>query len=133
MATIYTYWVSTALLSLLYLSSATLYILKRDFVAKAQADLGYRVPHLVPLLIVVKILGPLAILSRISVPLSDLAYAGVFYHLILSALAHLGVRSVKGALPAIIGLVLLAASFATQNTARDVPSPYARTIAAQHK
>ncbi|EHS53722.1 hypothetical protein PDO_4027 [Rhizobium sp. PDO1-076] len=132
MATIYTYWVSTALLSLLYLSSATLYILKKDFVVKAQADLGYHVPHLVPLLIVVKILGPLAILSRISVPLSDLAYAGMFYHLILSALAHLGVRSVKGALPAIIGLVLLAASFATQNTARDVPSPYAPTIAAQH-
>lgn len=132
MATIYTYWVSTALLSLLYLSSVTLYILKKDFVVKAQADLGYHVPHLVPLLIVVKILGPLAILSRISVPLSDLAYAGMFYHLILSALAHLGVRSVKGALPAIIGLVMLATSFAAQNTARDVPSPYAPTIAAQH-
>lgn len=129
---IYTYWISTALLSLIYLSSAALYILKKDFVVKAQADLGYHVPHLVPLLIVVKILGPLAILSRVSLPLSDLAYVGMFYHLILSALAHLGVRSVKGALPAIFGLVLLAASFATQNTAHDVPSPYAPPIMAQH-
>lgn len=132
MAPVYTYWISTALLSLLYLSSAALYILKKDFVAKAQADLGYHVPHLFPLLIVVKILAPLAILSRVSVPISDLAYAGMFYHLILSALAHLGMRSVKGALPALIGLVLLTASFVTQNTARDVPSPYAPTIAAQH-
>lgn len=131
MAPIYTYWISTVLLSLLYLSSATLYTFKRDFVAKAQADLGYRVPHLVPLLIVVKVLGPLAILSRASVPLSDLAYAGVFYHLILSGLAHLGVRSVKGALPALIGLLLLGASFFTQNAARDVPSSCPPTIAGQ--
>jgi hypothetical protein len=131
MAPIYTYWISTALLSLLYLSSATLYTLRKDFAAKAQADLGYHVPHLIPLLIVVKILGPVAILSRVNVPLSDLAYAGIFYHLILSGLAHLGVRSVKGALPALTGLILLAASFATQNAAREAPSPYAPTIAAQ--
>lgn len=129
MAATYTYWISTTLLSLLYLSSATLYIVKRDFALKAQADLGYHVPHLVSLLIVVKILGPLAILSRVSVPLSDLAYAGIFYHLILSGLAHLGVRSVKGALPAAIGLVLLAASFATQNAAREVPSLFLQALA----
>ncbi|GAC1046234.1 DoxX family protein [Rhizobium sp. No.120] len=125
MAAIYTYWISTVLLSALYLSSAALYVTKTDFVAKAQADLGYHVPHLVPFLIVVKIIGPLAILSRVSLPLSDLAYAGVFYHLILSGMAHLGVRSVKGAIPAGIGLILLATSFATQNYAREVPSPYA--------
>lgn len=132
MAAIYTYWISTALLSLIYLSSAALYLVKRDFVVRTLADLGYHVPYLVPLLIVVKILGPLAILSRISLPLSDLAYAGIFYHLILSGLAHLGVRSPKGALPAAVGLVLLAASVATQNAAREVPSPCAPTIAAQH-
>jgi hypothetical protein len=65
------------------------------------------------------------------VPLSDLAYAGIFYHLILSGMAHLGVRSLKGAAPAAVGLVLLAASFATQNDARDVPSPYALAVTAQ--
>ena len=128
MAATYIYWISTTLLSLLYLSSATLYIFKRDFVVKAQADLGYHVPHLVPLLIVVKILGPLAILWRINVPLSDLAYAGIFYHLILSGLAHLGVSSIKGALPAAIGLVLLAASFASQNAAREVPSLFLQAL-----
>lgn len=56
--------------------------------------------------------------------LSDLAYAGIFYHLLLSGLAHLGVRKPRGALPAVVGLALLAASFVTQNAAREVPSPY---------
>lgn len=128
MAATYTYWISTALLSALYLSSAFLYLTKMDFVQKAQAGLGYSAAHLIPLMIVVKILGPATILARVSVPLSDLAYAGMFYHLILSGMAHLGVRSFKGAMPAVIGLALLAASFGTQNEARQALSPYAPTI-----
>jgi len=125
MAAIYVYWISTTLLSLLYLSSAFLYLTKADWVRRTLAELNYPAPYLVPFMIVVKVLGPAAILSRVSVPLSDLAYAGIFFHLLLSGSAHLGVRKPNGALPAVIGLVLMAASFATQNTARDVPSPYA--------
>lgn len=75
-------------------------------------------------LIVIKIFGPVAILSRVSVPLSDLAYAGIFFHLLLSGLAHIGVRKPLAALPAVIGLVLMITSFVTQNDTRDVPSPY---------
>ncbi|MDD4911072.1 MAG: DoxX family protein [Sideroxydans sp.] len=131
MATIYAYWISTALLALLYLTSATLYIIKKDWVRQTLSELNYPAPYLVPLMIVVKVLGPVAILSRISVPLSDLAYAGIFFHLLLSGSAHLGVRKPKGALPAVIGLVLLIVSFTTQNTARDVPSPYGVVSATQ--
>lgn len=125
------YWVSTALLSLLYLSSAFLYLTKGAWVRQTLTGLNYPAPYLVPLMIVVKVLGALAVLSRVSVPLSDLAYAGMFYHLILSGSAHLGVRKPAGALPAVIGLALLAASFATQNAARDVPSPYGLVAATQ--
>jgi len=124
MASTYTYWISTALLSLLYLASAALYLTKGAWVRTVLADLGYPA-YLVPVMIAVKVLGPLAILSRFSVPLSDLAYAGILFHLLLSGLAHLGVRKPKGAVPAVLGLVFLVASFATQNVARDVPSPYA--------
>ncbi|MEB2540136.1 DoxX family protein [Burkholderia cenocepacia] len=120
----YAYWVSTALLALIYLASATLYIVKKDWVHQTLAELNYPAPYLVPLMIVVKFLGPVMILSRVSVPLSDLAYAGILFHLLLSGSAHLGVRKPKGALPAVIGLVLLIVSFTTQNAARDVPSPY---------
>jgi hypothetical protein len=122
---IYFYWISTILLSLIYFSSASLYIVKGDFVRKAQMDLGYSAPLLVPLMIVVKVLGPVAILWHFNVALSDLAYAGIFFHLVLSGLAHLGVHKPLGAIPAAAGLILLIGSFATQNVARLLSSAYA--------
>jgi hypothetical protein len=117
------YWVSTVLLSLLYFASAAMYLAKGDYVRNAQAELGYSASHLVPLMIVVKLLGPAAILWRFNVALSDLAYAGMFYHLLLSASAHLGVHKPKGAIPAAVGLILLIASFMAQNAVREFPSP----------
>ncbi|MGH8027009.1 MAG: DoxX family protein [Pseudoxanthomonas sp.] len=125
----YIYWISTALLSLLYLTSAVLYMTKTDWVRKTLAELGYP-PYLVPVMAVLKVLGPVAILSRFSVPLSDLAYAGILYHLLLSGLAHIGVRKPKDAVPAIAGLLLLIASFLTQNAARETQSPNVPTTIA---
>lgn len=123
----YTYWISTGLLSLLYLTCAFMYATKAAWVRGVLAELGYKAAHLVPFMIIVKVLGPLAILARVSVPLSDLAYAGIFFHLILSGLAHLAVRKPASALPAVIGLALLITSFVTQNEAREVPSPYVQS------
>lgn len=131
MFTSYAYWISTILLTLLYLASATLYVAKKDWVRQTLAELNYPASYLVPLMVVVKVLGPLAILSRVSVPLSDLAYAGIFFHLLLSGSAHLGVRKPKGALPAVLGLMLLFVSFSTQNVARNTPSPYGTVMTAQ--
>ncbi|MFV7494097.1 DoxX family protein [Klebsiella michiganensis] len=131
MFTSYAYWISTILLTLLYLASATLYVAKKDWVRQTLAELNYPASYLVPLMVVVKVLGPLAILSRVSVPLSDLAYAGIFFHLLLSGSAHLGVRRPKGALPAVLGLMLLFVSFSTQNVARNTPSPYGTVMTAQ--
>lgn len=131
MAANYAYWISTVLLTLLYLASATLYIVKKDWVRQTLAALNYPAPYLVPLMVMVKVLGPLAILSRVSVPLSDLAYAGIFFHLLLSGSAHLSVRKPKGALPAVVGLVLVAISFTTQNAVRDTDSPYGAVVTLQ--
>lgn len=124
------YRISTALLSLLYLTSATLYIRKTDWVRMQLVQLGYP-GYLVPLLIAAKVLAVAAVLWRVSIPLSDLAYAGMFFHLALAALAHIGVRKFKDALPAVVGLVLLVASFSTQNAGREHPSPYGLVAAAQ--
>ena len=131
MPSTYAYWISTALLSLLYLTSASLYVIKAGWVRNALADLGYPA-YLRPVMIAVKILGPVAVLARFNVALSDLAYAGIFYHLLLAGVAHLGARKPKDAVPVAVGLVLLAASFLTQNVAREVPSPYA-PVAAEHR
>jgi len=120
----YIYWISTSLLSLLYLTSAVMYIAKRNWVRQALGDLGYPA-YLVSILAVVKLLAVAVILSRIHVALSDLAYAGMLFHLTLAAGAHVGVRKPKEALPAFIGLVLLSVSFLTQNAARDSSSPHA--------
>lgn len=125
MITPYIYWISTALLSLLYVSSAFLYLSKASFVRNAQAELGFSAGFLVPFMVLIKLLAPVVILSRFNVAMSDLAYAGTLYHLVLSGLAHLGVGKPKGAIPAALGLALMAASFATQNVAREMPSPYA--------
>lgn len=120
----YLYWTSTALLSALYLASATMYIAKGDQVRKVIAGLGYP-GYLVPVLTTVKLLAVAAVLSRANVALSDLAYAGILYHLLLSGAAHVGVRKSGAAVPAAVGLVLLVTSFMTQNAAREVASPYA--------
>ncbi|EJL26005.1 hypothetical protein PMI01_04176 [Caulobacter sp. AP07] len=131
MVTIYIYWISTVFLSFIYISSAIIYVMKRDWVGETIVGFGYP-RYLQPILVAVKVLAVAAIVSRVNVALSDLAYAGAFYHLLLSGLAHIGVRKPKGALPAAIGLALLAASFTTQNAARQTPSPYARSAAEQH-
>jgi hypothetical protein len=130
MAENYSCWISTALLLVLYLASAAIYVVKGDWVRQTLAELGYP-SYLVPILIAVKILAVVAILSRFSVALSDLAYAGMFYHLLLSASAHINVRKPSGALPAAVCMVLLVASFLTQNTARETPSPYVQAAMEQ--
>jgi hypothetical protein len=110
------YLVSTALLSLMYLGSAFYYL---THLAKVQAlfgTLGYPA-YLVSLLIVVKPLAILAILSRLKAALSNLAYAGIFYHLMLALSAHLNAGDF-GFGPALVGLIALATSYFTQGTAR---------------
>jgi DoxX-like family len=80
--------------------------------------------YLVPVLIGAKIAAAVAILTRVSVRLSDLAYAGIFYHLLLAFSAHLDAGD-GGCGAALLALALLRASFFTQNAARKRPSPNA--------
>lgn len=115
------YWASTMLLCLTYGSGALMYLMQRPLVEKGFAFLGYP-SYLITVLIVVKILAPLAILSRVSVKLSDLAYAGMLFHLLLAVSAHLSVGD-SGFVPALLALALLSASFLTQNLARKHISP----------
>lgn len=123
MSEFYIYWIATTLLVMLYLASAVTYVTKTEWVRQIIAGFGYPT-YLVHILTAVKLAAIVAILSRFNVAISDLAYAGMLFHLLLSGLAHIGVRKPAGSLPAIIGLALLATSFTTQNAGREVPSPY---------
>jgi hypothetical protein len=115
------YCTSTGLLCLFYAAGAFSYLTQRPMVEEGFVWLGFPT-YLITVLIIVKIAGPLAILSRISVGLSDLAYAGMFYHLLLAVSAHLN-KSDGGFAPALLGLALLIVSFVTQNSTRGVASP----------
>lgn len=120
----YAYWISTALLCLLYIASATMYLTMAYQVRQSFTALGYPA-YLREVLIIAKILGVVAILSRVSVRLSDLAYAGMFYHLLLAFSAH--INAGDGAfIPATVGFVALVVSFLTQNAARAKKSPYSQ-------
>ncbi len=115
------YWISTALLCVVYLGGAAAYIMQRPMIEEAFAGVGYP-SYLITLLIFAKIAAPVAILSRVSVRLSDLAYAGMFFHLLLAISAHLNAGD-GGFAPALVALVLMIVSFLTQNLARKGPSP----------
>jgi hypothetical protein len=116
------YWISTVLLAAMYLAGATMYLSDIAGVQKVFTTFGYP-PYLVPILGTAKLLGAIAILWRLNVALTDLAYAGMFFHLLLAFSAHVNVGD-GGFVPAIVGLVLLALSFSTQNAAREKKSPY---------
>jgi hypothetical protein len=114
------YWAATLPLCLMYLAAAGFYLTHGKVVSQGFVAFGFPA-YLVQVLIVAKIAAPLAILSRLSVRLSDLAYAGMFYHLLLALSAHLNAGD-GGYLPAILALALMLTSFLTQNAARKLPS-----------
>ena len=116
----YAYWIATTVLCLLYLASAAMYLTMGDQVRQALVALGYPA-YLRDVLVVVKLLGVAAIVTRLSVRLSDLAYAGMFYHLLLAFLAHVHAGD-GGFVPAAVGFAALVVSFLTQNAARAKPS-----------
>jgi DoxX-like family len=119
----YIYWTATGILCLGYLAAAGLYLTQHAMVADIYSQLGYPA-YLIYMLIAAKILGPLAILTRRSIALSDLAYAGMFFHLILAFSAHMN-SGVPGWQPSVVLFIALIVSFFTQNAARQGVSPHA--------
>ncbi|KQM66539.1 MULTISPECIES: DoxX family protein [unclassified Sphingomonas] len=116
------YWIATVLVALMYLAGGAYYLSDIAGVQRIFPTLGYP-PYLVPILAVLKPLAAVTILWRFSVKLSDLAYAGMLFHLLLAISAHLNAGD-YGFGPALVGLLALVVSFLTQNAARRKPSPY---------
>ncbi len=116
------YWISTGLICLLYLSSTVMYLWDLPSAQAQYASLEYP-EYLALTMAFAKLAAVVAILSRVSVALSDLAYAGTLFHLMLAASAHINVGDGMWP-PAVIAIGLLIISFLTQNTARKKPAPY---------
>lgn len=99
-----------------------MYVTMGEQVRQLLAALSYS-SYLRGILIATKTMGVLAILSRRSVGLCDLANAGMLFHLLLAFAAHVHAGD-GGIVPAVVGLIALALSYYTQNAARTKQSPY---------
>lgn len=103
------YYVATGLLCALMLFSGGMYIFNNAEVNLVFMGLGFPTFLIYPMAIA-KILGVVAVASRLSPFLKNLAYAGFFFNLLLAFGAHININD--GDFPgALIGLVLLATSY----------------------
>ncbi|MEQ9425851.1 MAG: DoxX family protein [Cyclobacteriaceae bacterium] len=101
------YWVVTGSLMAWMLMSGVMYIVQYDYVSGAFEDLGYSSVWVYPLAIA-KILGVIAIVTKKSNILKQLAYVGFSIDFILAALAHISVNDGNhwGAIGAAVLLII---------------------------
>jgi len=81
------YYTATSLLSALMLSSGVSYFLNHAAVAESFSTLGYPA-HLVYPLAIAKLLGIVAIWTKLSNTLKEWAYAGFFFDFLIAFAAH---------------------------------------------
>lgn len=81
------YWITTALMCALFLFSAQMYLFNTEMVFGFFENMGFPTWIVIPLAIV-KILGVTAVLSNFNRLLSEWAYAGFFFDVILATAAH---------------------------------------------
>ncbi|MEO0526197.1 MAG: DoxX family protein [Bacteroidota bacterium] len=101
------YWIATGLMSAIFLFSASMYLHNYERVSGFFVNLGFPTWIIYPLAIL-KILGILALLSKKSTFLKELAYAGFLFDAILALVAHLMVSDGEqmGAILAIIFITI---------------------------
>ena len=81
------YWISTILMCLIFMFSATMYFTKYEMVSGFFEHLGFPIWMIYPLAIA-KVLGVIAILSNQSKVLKEWAYAGFFFDAVMATAAH---------------------------------------------
>ena len=103
------FWVSTGLLALMFVGGAMGSFFDFENTLKEFTALGFPSFIIYPLAIL-KVLGAIAILSRLSSVLQYLAYAGIFYDILLAFGAHLSISDGE-AFGTLIPLALCIVSF----------------------
>jgi len=82
------YWIATGLMSAIFLFSASMYLFTYERASDFFINLGFPTWLIYPLAIL-KILGVVAVLTKKSKFLKELAYAGFLFDAILALVAHL--------------------------------------------
>ena len=107
-----TYYVSTALLSLMMCFSAGMYIFKNEMVTGAFIKMGYPTYIIYPLA-TLKIFGVLSLWIKKFPLVTNLAYAGFFYDFVLAFFAHVMISDGEQ-FGAVLALILLSTSYFTK-------------------
>ncbi len=103
------YRISTGLLCLFFIAGAMMYIFNYPQVEGSFINLGFPTWVIYPLA-AAKVLGVVAIVTRASTFLKELAYAGFLFDVLLALAAHLMVSDGEQ-VPAVIALVLIVVSW----------------------
>jgi len=103
------YWISTVLLSAILLMSVGMYLFKNEMIQQAFISFGYPTYLIYPL-VFLKIAAVVVLLTQKQNFIKHLAYAGLFFEIILAFFAHIMVKD-GGQMTAIIALVLLITSY----------------------
>lgn len=106
------HWIATALICLLMTSSALIYIFYQDDVAATfEQQLGFPTWLIFPMA-VAKLGAVFMLLSKFSKPLTEWAYAGLTFNLLLAVGAHVSMRE-EQAFQALLALLLVLISYFT--------------------
>ena len=103
------YWIATGLLCALFLYSATMYLTNTAVIQGYYQDFNYP-SHLVIPMAIAKILAVIMILWRKSDWLTEWAYAGLFFDLVLACMAHYYADDPEITLP-LVGIIVLLISY----------------------
>ena len=103
------YYISTALLTVIMLFSAGMYIFNHEAIAGFFTHLGYPTYIIYPLAIL-KILGLISLWFIKSKSLKEWAYAGFFFDFVLAFTAHVMVND-GGHMTALIAFIVLIISY----------------------
>ena len=103
------YWASTGLLTAIMLFSAGMYIFNNIEVVKAFEALNFP-PYIIYPLATAKILGLVAIWTKLSSTLIEWAYAGFFFNSLLAFSAHYMAED-GGSAPALVVMILVLVSY----------------------
>ncbi|MFK7776214.1 MAG: DoxX family protein [Saprospiraceae bacterium] len=105
----YIYWASTGLFTVMMLFSAGMYIFNHAEIVQAFEKLGHP-SYIVYPLAIAKLLGLVAIWTKLSKTLTEWAYAGFFFNAVLAFFAHYMIGDGEFA-PALVAIILVLTSY----------------------
>lgn len=110
------HWIFTGLLSVLLVMGASMYIFDHETAVESFGKLGFPQWLIYPMAIG-KFSAVLMLLTKFNKNLTQWAYAGIFFNLLLAVGAHVAISDGEFQ-PALVGLIFVLGSYFTWNKAQ---------------